>query len=458
MVSTVASIQAGQASRGRARGMLAAAMRAPVSRRAWREVGYSVVSLPLSLAGFVVLAASLAAGTALTVSLAGAVLGLLLLMTGLSLARGVGGLQRGLANAMLDARIPAPALEPRQATGVLGRLESALRSGRNWRAAAYVAVRCPLAWFGTYLLLAFWLVGLYYLSFPAIWGIVHRHAGQPRPGVQPSSVLAPFPAGGWHATTIGGAFLIAALSVPILLAAPWVTRGVVAVDLWLLRNLLAPSSLTQRVRELEQTRAIVVDDAAARLRRVERDLHDGAQARLVAIAMTLGMARERLGPDGQVADADRVRALVDSAHASAKQAIAEVRDLARGIHPPVLDNGLPDALATLAAQSSVPVVVEADIGQRPTPAIETIAYFCAAELVANIGKHSRASTASVEAVARGGTLRLRVWDNGTGGAAPAPGGGLAGLAERVRTVDGVLEIDSPAGGPTVVRIDLPLHA
>jgi signal transduction histidine kinase len=464
MVTSMASIPRARPRRGRARGMLAAALRAPVDSRTWREVGYWLISAPVSLAGFVLVLAALAAGTALTVTVVGAVLGLLLLTAGLSLATGVAGVQRRLAQVMLGLRLPAPPPEPRTALGVLGRLESPLRSGRRWRAVAYVLIRCPLAYLGTWLIASFWFAGLLYISYPVLWPIVHAHderlqyAAHLRPGDRPLAVLAPFPAGGLHITTLVGAFLIFLLGVPVLLAAPWVTRGVVAVDNWLLRHLLAPVSLTARVRELERSRALAVDDAAARLRRVERDLHDGAQARLVAIAMTLGMVREKLGDDGSPADASRVRALVDAAHANAKEAIAEVRDLARGIHPPVLDNGLPDALATLAAQSPVPVAVVADIDPRPTPAIEAIAYFCAAELIANVAKHSRASRASLEASAADGSLRLRVWDNGKGGAAAGPGGGLAGLAERVRTVDGCIDIDSPAGGPTAVRVELPLHA
>jgi signal transduction histidine kinase len=441
-----------------ARGMLAAALRAPVASRTWREVGYWLVSLPVSFAGFALVVAALAAGTALTVTIVGAVLGLLLLLGGLSLATGVGGVQRRLARRMLGLRLPAPPPEPRTGRGVLGRLESALRSGRRWRAVAYVLIRFPLAYAGTVAIAVSWSVGLLYLSYPALWTALHARFVHPRSGGQPVPVLAPFPAGGIHITTLGGSFLIFLLAVPVLVAAAWVTRGVVGIDGWLLRHLLAPVSLTERVRELERSRALAVDDAQARLRRVERDLHDGAQARLVAIAMTLGMAREKLGDEESPADAAKVRALVDAAHANAKEAITEVRDLARGIHPPVLDNGLPDALATLAAQSAVPVAVVAEIDPRPTPAIEAIAYFCAAELIANVAKHSGASSASLEAVAADGTLRLRVWDNGRGGAAAGPGGGLAGLAERVRTVDGSLDVDSPAGGPTAVRVELPLHA
>jgi signal transduction histidine kinase len=458
MVTSMASIPAARSRGGRARGMLAAALRAPVSARTWRGVGYWLVSAPVSFAGFALVLAALAAGTALTVTVVGAVLGLLLVLAGLSLATGLGGVQRRLARRMLGLRLPAPPPEPGTGRGVGGKLESALRSGRKWRAVAYVLIRFPLAYAGTVAIAVTWLTGLLYLSYPVLWTALHGHLVHPRPGERPVPILAPFPAGGIHITTLGGSFLICLLAVPVLLAAPWVTRGFVAADTWLLGHLLAPVSLTARVRELESSRALAVDDAAARLRRVERDLHDGAQARLVAIAMTLGMAREKLGDDGPPGDAARVRALVDAAHASAKEAIEEVRDLARGIHPPVLDNGLPDALATLAAQSAVPVAVVADIVPRPTPAIEAIAYFCAAELIANVAKHSGASSASVEAAAAGGTLRLRVWDNGRGGARAGPGGGLAGLAERVRTVDGSLDIDSPAGGPTAVRVELPLHA
>jgi signal transduction histidine kinase len=216
-----------------------------------------------------------------------------------------------------------------------------------------------------------------------------------------------------------------------------------------------------RVRELEQSRAHVVDDSAARLRRIERDLHDGAQAQMVAVAMKLGLAREKLGGaiDGTAqADLERVLELVDAAHRGAKEAIAELRDLARGIHPSVLDHGLGIALRTLAARSDVPVELAVDLPERPSAAIETIAYFCAAELLANVAKHSSARHATLEAVHVGGLLRVRVGDDGSGGARIEARGGLAGLAERVRTVDGRLQVSSPSGGPTVVAVELPSHA
>ena len=224
---------------------------------------------------------------------------------------------------------------------------------------------------------------------------------------------------------------------------------------------IAYRPLPQRVRELERSRAHLVDDSAARLRRIERDLHDGAQAQMVAVAMKLGLATKKLGGmvDGTgQADLDRVLELVIAAHRGAKEAITELRDLARGIHPSVLDQGLGTALTTLAARSEVPVELFVDLPERPSAAIETIAYFCAAELLANVAKHSGARQATLEAVHVPGLLRVRVSDDGSGGARVGASGGLAGLAERVRAVDGRLQVTSPPGGPTVVAVELPSHA
>jgi signal transduction histidine kinase len=224
---------------------------------------------------------------------------------------------------------------------------------------------------------------------------------------------------------------------------------------------IAYRPLPQRVRELEQSRARVVDDSAARLRRIERDLHDGAQAQMVAVAMKLGLATKKLGGmvdgTGQT-DLDRVLELVAAAHRGAKEAITELRDLARGIHPPVLDQGLGSALASLAARGDVPVELVVDLPERPSAAIETIAYFCAAELLANVAKHSGARHATLEVAHVPGLLRLRVCDDGSGGARIEDRGGLAGLAERVGTVDGRLQVSSPPGGPTLVAVELPSHA
>jgi signal transduction histidine kinase len=215
------------------------------------------------------------------------------------------------------------------------------------------------------------------------------------------------------------------------------------------------AAAAERERELTQRRARVVDEAEARLRGIERDLHDGAQVRLAALAMTLGEIKENLE---HAADPERTISLAAAAHRNAKETLAELRDLAKGIHPAVLDRGLPAALAVLAEASAVPVALTVGLGGRPSPAIEAIAYFCAAELLANVAKHSGASRADISVSDETGRLVVSVTDDGAGQARPKPGGGLAGLVERVQTVDGLLSLDSPPGGPTTMTIELPVHA
>jgi signal transduction histidine kinase len=216
------------------------------------------------------------------------------------------------------------------------------------------------------------------------------------------------------------------------------------------------AATAERARELQESRARAVDESAARLRRIERDLHDGAQVRLTALAMTLGEIKENLeAARGGANNADPIRTLVGVAHRNAKETLAELRDLARGIHPPVLDRGLGAAFSALAETSTAPVSLGVSIRQRPSPAIEAIAYFCAAELLANVAKHSGATRAAISVSDQEGKLLMTVADDGTGRAHLTPGGGLAGLLERVRTVDGHLTIDSPTGGPTLITIELP---
>jgi signal transduction histidine kinase len=210
----------------------------------------------------------------------------------------------------------------------------------------------------------------------------------------------------------------------------------------------------ERARVLQEQRARAVDESAARLRRIERDLHDGAQVRLAALAMTLGEIKENLEQAGD----DRTLALAGAAHQNAKDTLAELRDLARGIHPPVLDRGLGPALGILAGTSAIPVGLTVAVTERPSPAIEAMAYFCAAELLANATKHSGAGRVTIGLREQDSGLVMSVADDGSGGARLVPGGGLAGLRERVQTVDGRLEVDSPAGGPTAVTIELPRHA
>jgi signal transduction histidine kinase len=221
------------------------------------------------------------------------------------------------------------------------------------------------------------------------------------------------------------------------------------------RLLLGPSekqALRARAEHLQASRARGVDAAEAERRRIERDLHDGAQQQLLAVAMDLGRARAKL--DG---DLEGARKLIELAHSGAKEAIAELRNLARGIYPAILtDRGLDAALSALAARAPVPVDVEVDLpGDRPPAAVESIAYFVVAEALTNVAKYARATRAAVRVVRDSSWIIVEISDNGVGGAMATPGGGLAGLADRAAGIDGILTVNSPVGGPTVIRADLP---
>ena len=244
-----------------------------------------------------------------------------------------------------------------------------------------------------------------------------------------------------------------AVGLIVLLIAPQVTRGFGLMDAKLSRWLLGPpSDLAARVIELETSRERVVGAAEAERRRIERDLHDGAQQRLVALAMELGRAKAKFSDDP-----DAARVLVDQAHSQAKEALSELRNLVRGVHPPVLtERGLDAALSGLAALCPIPVDVHVDVPARPKSAVEAVAYFMVAEALTNVAKHSRASHAKVVVEGHGypGTLTVMVSDDGIGGANPGSPG-LSGLADRVSGVDGRLTVESPSGGPTIIAAELP---
>jgi signal transduction histidine kinase len=463
--------------RGSFRRGLRRAVREPFTRRTWRECLYAGLSLLVAIPLFAFTAVTVAVGLALSVSFAG----LPLLALALRAARRLGAFCRRLANRALGPRAESqrlirlkqdrPIEEPppfRPQPGAVGWIRSSLTDAVSWRACAYLLLKLPialLAGIGVIYIVA-WGVG--YSTFPVWWELIHQLAAH-GDAVQVPGWLAwwtPNPVLVAQAVpSLAVSFALVPAGLSVLLWAPWMISGCNDLDRRTAARLLGPP-LTQRVRDLEETRASAVDDSAVRLRRIERDLHDGAQAQMVAVAMKLGLAREKLGgaaggtADGWTAQVDLERALelVDAAHRSAKEAIMELRDLARGIHPPVLDHGLGAALATLGARSGLPVEVVADLPERPSAAIETIAYFCAAELLANVAKHSGARHATVEAVHVPGLLRVRVSDDGDGGARARDGSGLAGLAERLRTVDGTIAISSPRGGPTVVTVEMPSHA
>jgi len=236
----------------------------------------------------------------------------------------------------------------------------------------------------------------------------------------------------------------------VLVLLPWILGLLAAAHGWTVRALLGRRS-TERVEQLTRQRTEAVDAAVSERRRIERDLHDGAQQRLTALAIDLGRARAKLDSDPEAA-----RGLVEQAHEDAKHALTELRNLARGIHPAILtDRGLDAALSALAARSPVPVEISVEIDERPSAAIESTAYFVVAEALTNAAKHAAASRLRVRVWRHEDALIVEVHDDGVGGAALEPGGGLEGLATRVATVDGTLSVSSPAGGPTVLRAELP---
>ncbi len=418
-------------------------LRTPFTRRAFSELLYVLAGTPLAVLGAAYALVCVVAGAGLAVTAAG----IPILALGLRGARGLTGVNRRLARRLLGERADAPA-PPRRASGPLGRLQAALSDGAGWRAMAYLAAKLPLALVQAYVVLLTWASGVIALTYPIQYAFrLNDVQTRDAHGVLRHGIVVD----GFYFDTLPRELIISAAGAVLLLLAPWAVRAVVLADRLLVRRLLGAGELTERVRDLEESRARAVDDAAATLRRIERDLHDGAQVRLIALTMQLTMVCEAV-PEGPA------RALAADARATAREAVAELRELVRGIHPPVLDHGLDTALASLASRSAVPAELRTDIPVRPTAAIESIAYFCAAELLANVAKHSGAGRAWVDVTGAGDRLVLRVRDDGSGGAVVGGGSGLTGLRDRVRTVDGRLDLTSPPGGPTVVTVELPAHA
>ncbi|MFD8149085.1 sensor histidine kinase [Streptomyces sp. NPDC059708] len=360
----------------------------------WKEIAYLLTNFPVALIGFVYTIVMLATAGGLAVT----VVGLPVLVGGLYLSRQLGVLERARARGLLGVRVdePSPLPGPRRSGGFFPWLWSGIKDPVAWRTVLFELVRLP--WGALTFIIA--LVGLFLL---------------------------------W----------------PVL---PYLVRLMANVDRAMVRGLLSPSDeLERRIAELESGRGVVVDTAAADLRRIERDLHDGAQARLVALAMGLGLAKEKL-----LEDPEGAAAMVDEAHGEVKLALQELRDLARGIHPAVLtDRGLDAALSSVAARCLVPVRVSVRLEERPAEAIEGIAYFVVSELLQNVSKHAAARGAGVEVWREGARLLIRVADDGRGGARMSGGSGLAGLAERVRAVDGGFVVESAPGAGTVVVAELP---
>jgi signal transduction histidine kinase len=319
------------------------------------------------------------------------------------------------------------------------------RSPATWRELGYHLLAAPLLAAAALAAFATWLAGL---AFTLVYGYAWTQ--------HPNSLIGhgqSWPPGHMHRLPIPLDVWLTVAGLVLLAVAPHLTAAVADLDAMAARALLGPTraeELQHRVEHLTQTRTGAVDAADAERRRLERDLHDGTQQRLVALAMRLGMAR------AEPADAAQANQVIAAAHEDAKAALAELRNLIRGLHPAVLeDRGLDAALSGVVARMLIPVRLTVDLPRRPSPVIEAVAYFVVSESLTNITKHAAASQAEVVVQQAGDRLHIIVSDDGAGGADPARGTGLAGLAKRAASVDGMFEIASPPGGPTLITVDLP---
>ncbi|WP_042367876.1 sensor histidine kinase [Streptacidiphilus neutrinimicus] len=301
--------------------------------------------------------------------------------------------------------------------------------------------------------------GLALVSLPAwYWAVPDEEAAGPAP-------TAPGGVPDALALTVNhhGVTWLVVLGAIGLVLAPWLAQLGRVLDTRAAAGLLGPNrtkELARRVEDLAESRAEVVDAADAERRRIERDLHDGAQQRLVSLAMNLGLAKRLLRDLPAEEQAARAMEVIVEAHDEAQAAIAELRDLVRGLHPVVLeDRGLDAALSGIAARAPLPVRLDVTMDGRAAPAVEAVAYFVVSEALANIAKHAGASRAEVSVTQqrgqKGAVLRITVTDDGVGGADPAKGTGLVGLRQRAASVDGTLRITSPLGGPTTLHVELP---
>ncbi|MDR7280548.1 sensor histidine kinase [Catenuloplanes atrovinosus] len=408
------------------------------------DSGYVLIGLPLGLIGFILTIVTVTLGAGLAVT----VIGLPILAGGLYVARGFADLERLRLPAVLRAPYIRPAYrKAKEGSGLWGRVFAPILDTQSWLDFAHALLMLPIAAVAFAFTAVWWagaLAGVTYWAWD--WALPY----EPDNTDLPELLGLPDTGGSRIALyTVLGIFFLTTL--------PLVVRGAALLSAYTGRALLTGMAQFQtRITTLEGQRRAAVSAEAHALRRLERDIHDGPQQRLVRLAMDLGRAQQQLESDPAAA-----RATLDEALAHTVDTLNELRALSRGIAPPVLaDRGLPSALAALAGRSTVPVELAVD-PELGTPAgrldavVENAAYFVVAEALANLNKHSNASEAWLTVAHAGGRLGISVLDNGAGGAHLAKGHGLAGLADRVQAAGGTLRIDSPMGGPTELRVDLP---
>jgi signal transduction histidine kinase len=406
-------------------------LRYPITAQFRRDLGYMFATLATSIVSFTVLVS----GLSIAVSFAVLIVGIPVVVGVAYVNRGVTALQRRLSGWQRGERIVAVYKRPSQ-RGFIPRIMAVLTDAQTWRDMAWLSFDAVIGFVFGIVAVVLWGVVVGSLFLPAWWWSM------------PSDAMYL----GFALDNTVESLLGVALGLVLLPLAISLTRVLAVSHSRVAAALLGPGN-RQRVEELTESRAGAVDVAHAELQRIERDLHDGAQARLVALAMDLGRAESKVSEDPEAG-----RELIGEAREEALRALGELRELVRGIGPSILrDRGLEAAIASLATGRAQPVDVQVDIGEpRPPATVEAAAYFVVAESIANAAKHSGASRMSVR-VWRDAANRIVVEcsDDGRGGADPAAGTGLTGLMQRVRALDGTLSVTSPAGGPTTVRAEIP---
>ena len=408
-----------------------------------RLLGWAGVLMLLSNAANIALAVVTVVGLTLVV----VTVGIPLFGVGVWLTRRVTDLHRWIFASALGVRIPRP-YRPLPEHPVR-RLLALPRDPATWRDLLWLLLNSTVGFLAYALVIGLFVGALWYLAMPLLWWLLAETAGP-----QIAYLVLQTNFGVWAIDSQATAFAGIGIGLLGLLLWWWVTPPVLRGYARLSGTLLGPTgstTLAARVQRLTESRAETVDAQAAELRRIERDLRDGAQARLVALGMSLGMAEELLRTDP-----DRAARLLAEAKADSGRALADLRALVRGIHPPVLaDRGLAGGVQALALAHPLPVTVAERLpGRLPAP-VESAAYFAVSEALTNVAKHAAASCVRVRLDHREGRLRITVQDDGRGGAAVVAGGGLAGLVRRLDAFDGSVQISSPPGGPTVVTMTVP---
>jgi signal transduction histidine kinase len=397
----------------------------------WLNVAYLLIGFPLGLTYFLVLVVGVALGVALAIL----VVGLAILLATLAAWRAMAAVERGTARALLGVPIPHPPVERRDLP-IVERVTRWLRDPVTWKSLVFVALKFPLgvSTFCVAVILGGFALILLCAPVIVIW--------------------TPITIFGWIVTSSAEALPLFVAGVPAILLVLHLCNGMAWLWALFARVMLGPSTvqLHERVDDLRDARARIIAAADAERRRIERDLHDGAQQRLVALSLTLGMAESRLQSDPEAATS-----LIAQAREEAALAVKELRELASGIHPALLsERGLGPALEALAARAPVPTTVDGVPETRLPPQVESAAYFVTAEALTNVAKYAGATTAGVTLAIDHGRLLLLIRDDGAGGADPNTGSGLRGLRDRVEALDGQLHIDSPPGLGTTLIAEIPL--